>query len=54
MNQVADGGGGGTLRGGRHLVQPAGTPMGNLMLSLAKSGGASMETFGDSTGTVSL
>jgi molybdopterin-guanine dinucleotide biosynthesis protein A len=48
------GGDSGRLPGDRHLVQAEGTPMANLMLALARSGGASMEKFGDSTGTVSL
>ncbi len=48
------GGDSGHLRGGRHLVQAEGTPMANLMLALARSGGASMDKFGDSTGMVSL
>ena len=48
------GGDSGHLKGGRHLIQPEGTPMANLMLALAQSGGARMEKFGDSTGTVSL
>jgi hypothetical protein len=48
------GGDSGHLKGGRHLVQEEGTPMGNLLLALAQSGGVEMDTFGDSTGTVSL
>ncbi|MGB7219259.1 MAG: DUF1552 domain-containing protein [Vicinamibacterales bacterium] len=48
------GGDSGHLKGDRHLVQAQGTPMANLMLALANSGGASMEKFGDSTGSVSL
>ena len=48
------GGDSGHLKGGRHLVQAEGTPMGNLMLALAQSGGAPLEKFGDSTGAVSL
>jgi hypothetical protein len=49
------GGDSGHLKGGRNLVQEEGrTPMGNLLLALAQSGGVDMESFGDSTGVVSL
>jgi hypothetical protein len=48
------GGDSGHLKGGRHLVQPEGTPMGNLLLALAHNGGIDMPSFGDSNGTVSL
>ncbi len=48
------GGDSGHLKAGRHLVQPEGTPMGNLLLALARNGGVEMESFGDSTGEVSL
>ena len=42
------------MKGGRHLVQEKGTPMGNLLLALAHSGGVELERFGDSTGAFSL
>lgn len=49
------GGDSGHLRGGRNLVQEEGkTPMGNLLLALAQSGGTELTQFGDSTGVVSL
>jgi hypothetical protein len=48
------GGDSGHLKGNRHLVQKEGTPMGNLMLALARSGGAELDKFGDSNGAVSL
>jgi hypothetical protein len=48
------GGDSGHLKGGRHLVQPDDTPMGNLMLALARNGGVAVDRFGDSTGAVSL
>jgi len=40
--------------GGRHVVAKEGTPMANLLLTLAQSGGVETDRFGDSTGTVSL
>jgi hypothetical protein len=48
------GGDSGHLKGGRHLVQPQGTPIGNLHLALARSGGIDTDAFGDSTGMVEL
>ena len=49
------GGDSGHLTGNRHIVEAEGkTPMGNLLLSLARSGGVELNAFGDSTGTVSL
>jgi hypothetical protein len=42
--------GGGTLRGGRHLRYPNGTPLTNLYLSLLDRTGVSLPRFGDSTG----
>jgi hypothetical protein len=47
------GGGGGTLRGGRHLIYPSRTPLANLHLSLLDKMGASIDRLGDSTGTFS-
>jgi hypothetical protein len=46
--------GGGTLRPGRHVLLPKETPLANLWLALLQSGGASAESFGDSTGALSL
>lgn len=51
---VLVGGDSGRLRGGRHIVEPEGTPMGNLLLALARNGGVEAATFGDSTGVVAL
>ena len=47
---VLAGGGGGRLRGGRHLRYPRETPMNNLLLSLLELAGAPTERLGDSTG----
>jgi hypothetical protein len=44
------GGGGGTLRGGRHLVYPEHTPLTNLQLTLLNLLGVPTEKIGDSTG----
>ena len=48
------GGDSGHIKAGRHVVAEKGTPMGNLLLTLAQSGGVEIEKFGDSTGTLSL
>ena len=45
------GGGGGTIRGGRHLVYPEGTPLTNLHVTLLDKVGVPAEKLGDSTGT---
>lgn len=47
---ILAGRGGGTLRGGRHLVLPGGAPMNNLFLSMLDRMGASVASLGDSTG----
>jgi hypothetical protein len=44
------GGGGGTIKGGRHLVYPEHTPLTNLQLTLLGNLGVPLENFGDSTG----
>ncbi len=44
------GGGGGTLKGGRHLVYPEHTPLTNLQLTLLNKLGVPAEKLGDSTG----
>jgi hypothetical protein len=51
---VLVGGDSGHLKGGRHLVLPADTAVGNLHLTLAQRGGVDTERFGDSTGTIPL
>ena len=43
-------GGGGTLKGGRHLVYPVHTPLTNLQLTLLNLLGVPTEKIGDSTG----
>lgn len=47
---VLVGGGGGTLKGGRHLVYPEHTPLANLQLTLMDKLGVPLEKFGDSNG----
>jgi hypothetical protein len=42
--------GGGTLKPGRHVRHPSGTPLTNLYLALLDRMGAPVESFGDSTG----
>jgi hypothetical protein len=44
------GGGGGALKGGRHLLYPDETPLTNLQLTLLDRLGVPAETLGDSTG----
>jgi hypothetical protein len=47
---VVVGGGGGTLKGGRHLVFPEHTPLTNLQVTLLGKLGVPTEKLGDSTG----
>lgn len=47
------GGGGGTLKGGRHLIYPEHTPLTNLQLTLLNKLGVPAEKLGDSTGQFS-
>ena len=51
---VVVGGGGGQLKGGRHLRFPKDTPMNNLHLALLNKVGVPVEKFGDSTGRLEL
>ena len=44
------GGGGGTLKGGRHLVYPEHTPLANLELTLLNKLGVPVDKLGDSNG----
>lgn len=44
------GGGGGTVKGGRHLRYPANTPLNNLLLSMLDKAGVPTEMLGDSSG----
>jgi hypothetical protein len=48
------GGGGGHLKGGRHLAVPLHTPMTNLLVSMLEKGGVHVDKLGDSTGRVDL
>jgi hypothetical protein len=48
------GGGGGSIKGNRHIVYPKGTPITNLYLTLLDKLGVAAERFGDSTGRVEL
>ena len=47
---VVAGGGGGRLKGGRHLTYQADTPMANLLLSVLDKAGVQAEELGDSSG----
>ena len=51
---VVVGGGGGRLKGGRHLRFPKDTPMNNLHMALLEKVGVEVEQFGDSTGRLDL
>ncbi|HUK17703.1 MAG TPA: DUF1552 domain-containing protein [Bryobacteraceae bacterium] len=52
---VLAGGGGGRLKGGRHLKYPKMTPMNNLLLSMLEMSGVPIpEKLGDSTGEIQL
>ena len=49
---VVAGGGGGTVRGGQHVVHDEPVPMANLHLTLLDSVGVRLDTFADSTGRI--
>jgi hypothetical protein len=51
---VVAGGASGRLKGGRHLRNPKDTTMSNLLLAMLDKLGIPTETFGDSTGMVSI
>ena len=51
---VLAGGASGQLKGGRHLRFPKDTHMSNLLLAMLDKLGARLDTFGDSTGMLSL
>jgi hypothetical protein len=51
---VVVGGGGGRLKGGRHLKFPKDTPMNNLHMALLDKVGVEVEKFGDSTARIDL
>ena len=46
------GGGGGALKGGRHIRYPENTPLNNLLLSMLDKSGVPTEKLGDSTGEI--
>ena len=48
------GGAAGRMRGGRHLVFPAETPMTNLLLTMLDKVGVEAEKLGDSTGKLQI
>ena len=47
---VVVGGGAGTIKGGRHLIYPEGTPLTNLHVTLLDKVGVPVDKLGDSTG----
>ena len=49
---VVVGGGAGTIKGGRHLVYPEGTPLTNLHVTLLDKVGVPVDRLGDSTGKI--
>ncbi len=51
---VLAGSAGGTLEGNRHLVFPSGTPMSNLLVSMLGKLGVEQDSFGDSTGHLTI
>jgi hypothetical protein len=44
----------GAVRGGRHVVAPEGTPMADLLLTVAQKSGVEQDRFGISRGTIEL
>jgi hypothetical protein len=48
------GGGGGQIKGGRHIRYPDGTPLANLYLTILDKFGINLEKFGDSKGALDL
>ncbi len=48
------GGAGGALEGNRHIVTPKHTPMANLLLGMLDKLGVKKDSFGDSTGVLTL
>ncbi len=48
------GGPAGRLGGGRHQVEPSGTPLSNLLLTMLDGADVRIESLGDSTGRVAL
>ena len=52
LPELVVGGGGGRLRGGRHLRYPKDTPVNNLLVSMLDKAGLPAERFGDATGQI--
>jgi hypothetical protein len=48
------GGGAGKYAGNRHITNPKGTPMANLLLTMAEKEGIHLDSFGDSTGLLEV
>ena len=53
LHPVVVGGGGGTLKGGRHIAHKTGTPLANLHLTLLNKMGVPIDKLGDSNGQMS-
>jgi hypothetical protein len=51
---VLAGGGGGQVKGNRHVMYPKETPLNNLLLTMLETAGVPVEKFGDSTGKLNL
>jgi hypothetical protein len=51
---VLAGGGGGQVKGNRHVMYPKETPLNNLLVSMLETAGVAVEKFGDSTGKLDL
>jgi hypothetical protein len=47
-------GGAGSLPGNRHVATTMGTPLSNLLLTVANKAGVPADSFGDSAGTLDL
>lgn len=54
LPHVVVGGGAGRIRGNRHVETAEGTPMANLLLTVAQKVGVGLDSFGVSTGAVDL
>ena len=50
LHPIVVGGGGGTIKGGRHIAHPTGTPLANLHLTLLNKMGVQLDKLGDSNG----
>ena len=50
LHPIVVGGGGGTIKGGRHIAHPTGTPLANLHLTLLNKMGVPIDKLGDSNG----